>query len=522
MHKTMKYPIGIQTFEDIRRDGYVYVDKSAHIYRLAQSGKYYFLSRPRRFGKSLLLSAMEAYFLGRRELFEGLSLAALEQDWTEHPVLRIDLGGRSYDRDDVLSETFDDLLSRWERQYGVVNSSDVPGLRFSNVIAGAHAFSGRRVVILIDEYDKPVVDNLTSPELAEVFRTQLQGFYSVLKTQDAHIRFGFLTGVTRLGKLSVFSGLNNLEDISMDSSYNDICGVSESELHEFFGLCVRDLAASNGLTEEECYAKLALMYDGYRFSEDAREGVYNPFSLLNTLKAGKFREYWFETGTPSFLVRMLRRGNYLLEDLTRDMVPASRLTGSNYETPDVVTLLYQAGYLTIKEYDPRFGLYRLGYPNREVENGFMQSLSQSYTPALGVRGELSSYRFVMDLERGDVVSLMGRLESFFADLDYSLQGDLELYFQNTMYVLLKLLGQQVEVERHTSNGRIDVVIQTPHYVYVMELKRDQSPEAALSQIAERGYDRPFLAGGRTIFRIGINFSSETRRIEGWKQDCVKK
>ena len=339
-----------------------------------------------------------------------------------------------------------------------------------------------------------------------------------MKSQDAHIRLGFLTGVTKLGKLSVFSGLNNLMDLSMDHRFNDICGISESELHQYFGESVQELAASNGVTEEACYGKLALMYDGYRFCEDTTEGIYNPFSLLNTFSIGKFREYWFETGTPSFLATYLLRGNYDLSDLSGFRATRQDLTGANAIYPDAVTLMYQAGYLTIKDYDKEDDRYILGYPNKEVESGFIESLSEFYTPIRQNRSALSSDKFVMDLRRGDTDSFMLRLESFFADMDYSLQGNLELYFQNTMYVLLKLLGQQVQVERHTSNGRIDAVIQTPKYVYILELKRDQSPEAALEQIARKGYDRPFLSSGKEIIRIGINFCSETRRIEGWKAE----
>lgn len=512
----MKYPIGIQTFEDIRRDGFVYVDKTELVYNLSHwSGKYFFLIRPRRFGKSLLVSTMEAYFLGRKDLFEGLAIATLEKDWLEHPVLRIDFSGKSYTKSDDLEHYLDKQLSLLEARYSISRKQDSVDLRFQNVIEGTHAATGRQVVILIDEYDKPIVDNLTNPELAEVFQTQLQGFYSVMKSQDAHIRLGFLTGVTKLGKLSVFSGLNNLMDISMNAAFNGICGITEAELKATFPDSISEMASYNDITVEECYEKLALTYDGYRFHPRA-EGVYNPFSLLNALSSKEFGHFWFETGTPSFLVRMLRQGNYLLDDITQDMVPASRLTGSNYEAPDVITLMYQAGYLTIKNFDTRFSLYTLGYPNLEVENGFLQSLSQFYIPAAEIRSEFSSYRFVKDIESGDTDSFLHRLESFFADMDYSLQGNLELYFQNTMYVLFKLLGQQVQVERHTSNGRIDVVVQTPQYVYLIELKRDQSPEAALEQIAQKGYDKPFLSGGRTIFRIGINFCSETRRIAGWK------
>ncbi|MBR1705176.1 MAG: AAA family ATPase, partial [Bacteroidales bacterium] len=348
----MLYPIGIQDFESIRNDGYVYVDKTGLIYKMASTGKYYFLSRPRRFGKSLLVSTMEAYFSGRKDLFEGLAVAGLEQDWTGYPVLHLDLSGKSYDTPEVLDKVFDDCLSRWEETYGSVNRSDVPGIRFGNVVEAACRKTGRRVVILIDEYDKPLVDNLGDDELTETFRRRLQGFYSVMKGKDGFIQFGFLTGVSKLGRLSVFSGLNNLEDISMDARYADICGISEQDLRKYFGESVVELARANGLSEEECYARLAEMYDGYHFHPRS-EGVYNPFSVLNTFKSLEFRKYWFSTGTPSFLVRYLEQGNYRLDNLAACRASEQDLSGVNARRPQVITLLYQTGYLTIKDYNPR-------------------------------------------------------------------------------------------------------------------------------------------------------------------------
>ncbi|MCI6046422.1 MAG: AAA family ATPase, partial [Candidatus Cryptobacteroides sp.] len=302
----MLYPIGIQSFEDIRRGGYVYVDKTALIYKLAATGKYYFLSRPRRFGKSLLVSTMEAYFRGRKELFDGLAVASLEKDWTEYPVLHLDLSGVAYNQEEVIAKVLSNALCKWEKEYGSENNSDIPGIRFGNVIEAACRKTGRQVVILVDEYDKPVIDNLDRPEFQDKMRETLRGFYGVMKSKDAFIRFGFLTGVTKIGKMSVFSDLNNPQDISMDSRYTDICGVSETDLTDCFAESVRELAEANGLSEEECRQKLAMMYDGYHFCEDST-GVYNPFSLLNTFDSLKFREYWFETGTPSFLVKVMRK-----------------------------------------------------------------------------------------------------------------------------------------------------------------------------------------------------------------------
>ena len=510
----MLYPIGIQDFEKIRKDGFVYVDKTDLVYKMAQKGGYYFLSRPRRFGKSLLVSTLEAYFSGKKELFTGLAIADLEKDWIEYPVLRMDLSGKSYDSPEVLQQVFDDYLSRWEKKYGIENKFTVPGIRFSQVIEAAYLQTGKRAVILIDEYDKPILDNMGNEELSDVFRNQLQGFYSVMKAKDGIIQFGFLTGVSKIGKLSVFSGLNNLKDISMDARYTDICGISEKDLKKYFKESIRELAEVNKMSVKACYTQLAQMYDGYHFRQNST-GIYNPFSVLNTFETGDFDNYWFETATPSFLVRFLQRGNYKLDDITRDRVPASLLKGGNSERPNAITLLYQTGYLTIKGYNEADRLYCLGYPNKEVEDSFMESLSEFYTPIDKNPGVLSAPKFVEDIRKGDVEMLMRRFTAFFADLDYQIMGDDELYFQNTMYVMLKIIGQQVQVERHTSNGRIDILIQTDRFVYIIELKRDKDPNDALDQIDEKGYDWPFMADERKVFKIGANFSTKNHRLENW-------
>ena len=388
----MLYPIGIQSFEKIRTGGFVYVDKTALIYRLATSGQYYFLSRPRRFGKSLLVSTMEAYFSGRKELFEGLAMESLEKDWTEYPVLHLDLTGSSYTDISHLKMSLDQHLRKWESLYDVAPMSEDLSSRFKDIIDAAYLKTGQKVVILIDEYEKPIIDNIDNPELMEQFRRELQGFYSVIKGKDNAIRFAFLTGVTKLGKMSIFSGLNNLNDISMDARYADICGISEQELKSTFGESVEELARANELSVDDCYKKLAQMYDGYHFTENS-VGIYNPFSLLNTFNSGKFRMYWFETGTPTFLVRYLKQGNYNLDNISRNDVSLETLTGSNYVSPAPITLMYQAGYLTIKGFNPDFFTYNLDYPNEEVKRGFMHSLSQLFAPAL-IDGELSVYQFV--------------------------------------------------------------------------------------------------------------------------------
>ena len=513
--RNMLYPIGIQSFEEIRNGGYVYVDKTALIYKLTSTGKYYFLSRPRRFGKSLLVSTMEAYFSGRKELFNGLVMASLEKDWVSYPVLHLDLTGAAYLSIDELYSKFNSFLSKYEERYDICTGERVASVRFENIIDVAYRKTGQKVVILIDEYEKPIIDNIDNPELMEQFRRELQGFYSVIKGKDNAIRFAFMTGVTKLGKMSIFSGLNNLNDISMDARYADICGISEQELKSYFGESVRTLAEMNGLSEEECYKKLASMYDGYHFHYRS-PGIYNPFSILNTFNANEFRMYWFETGTPTFLVRYLKQGNYNLDNIAKNDVSVETLTGANYVSPAPITLMYQAGYLTIKDYDQRFNTYNLDYPNEEVKSGFLNSLSHLYAPALA-GGELSVYQFIRDIEKGDSKSFMERLTAFFAGNSYEIQGDLELYFQNVMSIMLKMMGLYVKTEYQTSNGRIDILFDTDKYVYIIELKRDQSADIALKQIEEKGYDKPFLASGKQIIKLGINFSSETKTIDGWAE-----
>lgn len=510
----MLYPIGIQTFSDIRRDGYVYVDKTAQIYRLASTGKYYFLSRPRRFGKSLLVSTMEAYFSGRKELFKGLAVDALEKEWKEYPVLHFDFSGKSYSSSDALNDILNIHLKKMEADYDVDVVSEACDSRLKGIIEAAYRKTGRQVVILVDEYDKPIVDNLARAELREFFRETLQGFYGVMKTKDACIKFGFLTGVTKIGRMSIFSGLNNIQDISMDERYIDICGITEKELRLYFDESVQELSDACHISKEECYARLARMYDGYHFRQGG-EGIYNPFSILNTFSKMEFGEYWFETGTPSFLVKYLKEGNYNLDNISKNDVSPEELSGVNYADPQPITLMYQSGYLTIKGYDPEFRSYYLDYPNEEVKSGFLKSLSQLFTPRLN-EGEFAVSRFVRALRSGNVEDFINRFTAFLAGNGYDVQGDLELYFQNTMSVMFKMMGLYVNTEYHTSCGRIDIVMDTADYVYIIELKRDSSPEAALQQIEEKGYDKPFLASGKQIVRLGINFSSKTRGVDGWK------
>ena len=511
----MIYPIGIQDFEKLRNDGYVYVDKTAQIYKLATTGSYYFLSRPRRFGKSLLISTMEAYFRGKRELFKGLAIEQLEKDWKEYPILHIDLNSRRYENAESLRLELNKYLEIWERRYGDEFKDRALEERFFQIIAKAYEKTGQRVVILVDEYDKPMLQAIGDEALQDEYRNTLKAFYSVLKTQDRYIKFAFLTGVTKFGKVSVFSDLNNLEDISMLEPYADICGITEKEIHCMFDSEVALLAGKEGIEKDECYAKLKDCYDGYHFRQNS-EGVYNPFSLLNTLKSKCFGDYWFETGTPSFLVYLLKQADYNLNNLQEEMVSADILNSVDSMSKNPIPVIYQSGYLTIKGYDKEFKIYRLGFPNKEVENGFIKYLLPLYTPIEENKSEFYVANFINDIRRGNPDGFMERLQSLFADSDYKITGKMEKYFQNSMYLIFKMMGFFTEVERTTSRGRMDIVMKTKDYIYVMELKLDGTADEALKQIEDKGYAEPFKTDGRQIYKIGVSFSSETRGIEEWR------
>ena len=510
----MKYPIGIQDFEDLQRNGYAYVDKTNFVYKLADEGKYYFLSRPRRFGKSLFLSTLEAYFQGKKELFEGLAIYDLETEWKKYPIFHIDLNTANFREKDSLYTVLNDYLTNWEDKYGARESEATLALRFKGVIARAAEKEGCGVVILIDEYDKPILQTLRDPELQAEHREQLKAFYSVLKTQDRYIKFAFLTGVTKFGKVSVFSDLNNLTDISMDHRYISICGMTEKELLTNFKEGINELAEANGDTEEATIAKLKARYDGYHFEENT-VGIYNPFSVLNTLSRLRYKDYWFETGTPTFLVDLLKMHNYRLTDMTKERVSDDVINSVDSLSTNPIPVIYQSGYLTIKGYDERFKKYLLGFPNKEVEEGFLNFLLPLYTSA-GNNSPFLVDEFVQDVESGNPERFMQRMKAFFADTSYQVVGNAELYFQNAMYLVFKIMGFYTQVERPTSDGRIDAIIQTPNYIYVIECKLDRTADEAIKQIENNGYAEPFLMDKRKLYKIGVSFSSETRGVAEYK------
>ena len=510
----MKYPIGIQTFANIINEGFLYVDKTALVYKLANDSKYYFLSRPRRFGKSLLVTTLEAYFQGRKELFEGLAISELEKDWKQYPVLHIDLNAERYSDTQALISIMDRHLHLFESVYGHNTLEKTLADRFIGIIRRAYEQTGQQVVILVDEYDKPLLEAIGNPELQNDYRTTLKSFYGVGKTMDSYIRFAFFTGVTKFSKVSVFSDLNNLKDISLDDRFAEICGITEQEIRDKLDVQVGEMAETNGISKDECYEKLKRQYDGYHFSKNGT-GMYNPFSLLNAMDSQEFGDQWFQSGTPTFLVEVLKRNNYDLEQLTREEATADLLGSLDALDTNPIPLLYQSGYLTIKGYDPEFGTYRLGFPNQEVERGFSRFLFRYYTPAS--QGQDSFVKdFVLAVRAGQIDKFMRRLESLFAGQDYQLAGDAEFYFHNAVALIFKMVGFYTETERHTSDGRMDMVVQTADYIYLFEFKLDKSADEALAQIEEKQYALPFANDPRKLYKIGVNFSSETRRIENWK------
>ena len=508
------YPIGIQSFEKIRKGGYYYADKTDLIYRLVKLGQYYFLSRPRRFGKSLLISTLEAYFLGRKELFQGLAMEQLEKDWTVYPILHLDLNSQKYDTPESLENILNDALCGWEELYGAEDSERSLSLRFKGVIERAAERTGRNVVVLIDEYDKPLLQTIGKPDLQDDFRATLKAFYGVLKSCDASIRFALLTGVTKFGKVSVFSDLNNLEDISLDRVYASICGITEQELLTGFADDIRRLGEIHTMTEDEVFHKLKEWYDGYHFGAQSPD-IYNPFSLLNVMKKQEFGSYWFDTGTPTFLVELLKESRYNLNRLTNEMAMADSLGGIDSMRTNPVPILYQSGYLTVKGYDKEFQIYYLGFPNKEVEEGFTKFLLPWYAHLASGNPAFELTSFVQDVREGNIDSFMQRLQSFFADTPYELVRDLELHYQNVLFIVFKLLGFYTRAEYHTSKGRIDLTVQTDRYIYVMEFKLEGTAEEALRQIEEKQYAQPFQSDSRQLYKVGVNFSAQVRNIEKW-------
>ena len=511
----IKYPIGVQSFSKLREGNYLYVDKTTAMYPIIRDGGYYFLSRPRRFGKSLLLSTLEAYYLGKRELFKGLALDRLTDDWEPHPVLHLDLNTGEYaSKDDLESLLHFNLLS-WEKEYGI---DDIPGgerfspsLRFGNVIKTACEKTGKKVVILIDEYDKPLLNTIDKPELADIYRSQLKAFYGNLKTMDQYIEVSVLTGVARFSKVSIFSDLNNLRDISFDTNFASICGITSDELDQYFEQGIERLSEKMKVSVEDTREELRRRYDGYHFAEESPD-IYNPFSLINVFASNVVRDYWFHTGTPSFLVKLVSKGDYLFRDIAPTIVRRSYLESAGLLDKNPIPVFYQSGYLTIKGYIREYDVYRLDYPNDEVRQGFMEFLMQSYIPETDQGRGFSVADFLFEVNSGNPEGFMRRMKSLIADVPYGDKGTPEDHFQNAVYLLFTLLGYFTRMEDRTSNGRIDLQVETSRYIYLFEFKVDSTASKAMDQIREKQYWLREAVGDKEIFLIGANFDTATRRL----------
>ena len=532
MQEIRKMPIGVQDFEDLRRNKYVYVDKTNYVYRLAQMGKVYFLSRPRRFGKSLLLSTLKQYFLGNKDVFKGLAIEKLEEEnptsfdkvaWVKHPVIYIDLNSQKYEDKDSLKRILDFQLSVYEKKYSTEKPGIDFGVRFANLVRDAYKKTGRQAVVLVDEYDKPLLQTIDKPELFDDYRATLKAFYGVLKSEDACLRFSMLTGVTKFSQVSVWSDLNNLNDITMDPFYSSVCGISEKELHDNLNLEVENLADANKISVKECYSLLKAKYDGYHFCEET-EGIYNPFSLLNTLQSTKMRDYWFQTGTPTFLVQEIKRNNYDLRKLIDGVdVDSQRLTEYSVGGTNPIPILVQSGYLTIKGYDSRFDTYHLELPNEEVKYGFLNFLSPDFigTKSFSFDSDFDIRKFVKDIESCNVDAFMTRLQSIIASLPYSTDAKnqtvemLEYNFQVAVYLTFTLMGQFTQCEVHSIKGRADATVETQDAVFIFEFKTNDSAENALVQIDELGYAGKYSISGKRIVKIGAEFNTQERKLVEW-------
>ena len=510
----MIYPIGKQNFENLRNEGYVYVDKTAIIYKLVKEGCVYFLSRPRRFGKSLLLSTLEAYFTAKKELFTGLAIEKLEKDWIKYPVLHLDLNAKKFDKTQDLYDILNAQLHIYEELYkSKPVDTSVEG-RFRAVIRAAKEKTGRNVVVLIDEYDKPILQAIGNEPLQDEFRNTLKAFYGVIKSADADLKFALLTGVTKFGKVSVFSDLNNLNDISMSPRFHNICGITNEELHTVFDKEIELLALNNEQTKEEAYATLKKNYDGYHFSYST-DGIYNPFSLLWTLNEKRYGSYWFATGTPTYLIELIKKANFNIEELSNYIASEEQLNSIHIDDIDPIPVLYQSGYLTITDYDKEFELYTLDYPNEEVKAGFINFLLPFYTQVKERQSQAIISKFVTSARAGKAQEFMQQLQSLMAGTPYDLVKDLENHYQNVMYIITKLMGLYVQAEYRTLNGRIDLLIGTKEYLYIIELKFNGTAQQAIQQINNKEYSLPFEQQERKIIKIGANISTKTRNIENW-------
>ena len=509
------YPVGIQTFSNIREGKYLYIDKTQYIVDFREKKmKYVFLGRPRRFGKSLFASTLQAYFEGRKELFEGLAIADYEKEWVKHPVLHFDLSGAKHFDADALNNYLNLQLLPYEELYGKGEDEIRPNERLDGIVKRAYNQTGETVVVIIDEYDAPLLDVVHEKENLQPLRRIMQNFYSPLKKLDPYLEFTFITGITKFSQLSIFSELNNLDNISMFDQYSAICGISKTELLTAMKPDVELLAKSLGKTFDETVAELSSYYDGYHFSKKS-EDVFNPFSLVKALRSQEIAAYWFSSGTPSYIINTLRKHHVGVMDIEQKSVGVDDFDVSPEQMTSALPLLYQSGYLTIKKYNPILHRYTLEYPNREVKIGMLKSLSPNYLSPISLDNNSLVGDFLEKLYDADVEGAMVRLKAYLASISNRLSNKNERDFQTVFYLIFNLMGAHMKVEEDSAIGRADAVVYMPDAVYVFELKYDGSAEEAIRQIDEKGYLIPYSADGKRLFKIGVNFDSNQRTISDW-------
>ena len=515
------YPIGIQTFSKIREGNFLYVDKTEYVYRMTHSASsYMFLSRPRRFGKSLLTSTLHSYFSGREELFRGLAMEKLEKEWIQYPVLHFDMSMAKHVDKDKLMNLLDFMLTEHERTLGIDAAGTDPNLRLTNLIKRAYEQTGRKVVVLIDEYDAPLLDVVHERENLGVLRDVMRNFYSPLKACDPYLRYVFLTGITKFSQLSIFSELNNIKNISMDEPYAAICGITEEEIKEQMSYDLDLLAEKMQIMRDEVLAKLKENYDGYHFTWPSPD-IYNPFSLFNAFNDGKFNSYWFGSGTPTYLIEMLNKFGVLPSEIGGIEAVAAEFDAPTERMTSITPLLYQSGYITIKGYDSVFDIYTLDIPNKEVRIGLMRNLIPSYI----TNDTLTTTTMVVDLaralSRSDMDAALRLLQKFLSTIPYCDNTDYEGHYQQVFFIIFNLLGYYVDVEVRTPRGRVDMVMRSWTTLYVVELKLDKSADAAMQQIDLKNYPERFALCGLPVVKVGINFDTERHTLADWKIESVK-
>ena len=510
-----KYPVGIQTFENIREGNYLYVDKTKYIVDFRTKGmKYIFLSRPRRFGKSLFASTLQAYFEGRRELFEGLAIAEYEKEWVKHPVLHFDMSGAKHMDAKDLEGYLDFILRPYEKLYGKEEWEDTPNKRLMGLVERANEQTGEKVVVIIDEYDAPLLDVVHERENLQTLRFIMQNFYSPLKKLDPYLEFTFITGITKFSQLSIFSELNNLDNISMFDQYSAICGISKTELTTVMKPDVEGLGRALGMTYEECLEELRKYYDGYHFGKHS-EDVFNPFSLIRCMNSQDIGSYWFGSGTPSYLIKTLQKYHVNVLDIENNSCDVDDFDVSPEQMTSPLPLLYQSGYLTIKKYNPMLKRYSLGYPNREVKIGMLKSLAPNYLSPISLDNSSLVGDFLEKLYDGNLEGAMTRLKAYLASISNRLSNKNERDFQTVFYLIFNLMGAYMRVEEDSAVGRADAVVYMPDAVYVFELKYDGSAEEAIKQIDDKGYLIPYSADGKRLIKVGVNYDSQQRTIGEW-------